>query len=187
MGMKQNPGYTELSGRALLDWGLKSGLWRKSGDYKACSDDPARYFGIHDLDGDTLIQMIQAVIPLQKRNFVAMEVKKNLLLEERKGMLAKFDGEDFKKVAMVVMGEPPKEFKAKVHAAMLDEKKKKAVEVVKKEREDREWKRKQEAEEAEWKKKKEAEEAEWKKQEEEKKKAAEGEDGDKEKKEGDDA
>merc|ERR1712194_425181 len=59
-----------------------------------------------------------------------MQVKKNLLVEDRKAMLARFDKRDFKRVAVVVMGEPPAQFKAKVHAVMLDGKKKKAVEAA---------------------------------------------------------
>merc|ERR1712083_426150 len=105
--------------------GVKSDLWRKGGNYKACNDAPSMDFGIRDLDGDTLPQMVNAVMPFQKRNYVAMEVRKNLLSEERQKVPSRFDPETFKRVAVVIMGEPPAEFKAKVHAAMLVEKKRK--------------------------------------------------------------
>merc|ERR1712032_1174165 len=49
--MRENQGYTELSGRALVDWGIKSDLWRKGGSYRACNDAPSMDFGIRDLDG----------------------------------------------------------------------------------------------------------------------------------------
>merc|ERR1712113_1111977 len=128
--LKENPGYTELSGRSLLKWGLSSGLWRKNGSEVACMDDPSLGFGIKDIDGGTVSQMIQVVTPIQKRNYVAMEVKKNLIAEERQKMLEQFDPAEFKRVAVVVMGEPPATFKAKVHAAMLDAKKKQAVDAA---------------------------------------------------------
>merc|ERR1712194_358038 len=116
--MKENPSYTELSTRASLEWGLSSGLWRKSGSWRSCNDAPSMEFGIRELDGSDLSQMTQAVTPLQKRNYVAMEVKNNLSVEERKAALAKFDAQTYKKVAVVVMGEPPAAYKANVHAKL---------------------------------------------------------------------
>merc|ERR1712113_176938 len=144
--LKENPGYTELSGRSLLKWGLSSGLWRKNGSSVACTDDPSLGFGIKDIDGGTVSQMIQAVTPIQKRNYVAMGVKKNLIAEERQKMLEQFDPAEFKRVAVVVMGEPPKEFKAKVHAAMLAAKEKKAVDVAVKAKKDELWEAKKKKE-----------------------------------------
>merc|ERR1712083_781744 len=81
-------------------------------------------FGVRELDGDGFSQMVQAATDFQKRNYVAMEVKKNLSAEERQTMLKKFDSQNYKKVAVVVVGEPPKEFKAKTHEHMLAEKRK---------------------------------------------------------------
>merc|ERR1712060_268426 len=142
--LKENPGYTELSSRALVDWGLGSGLWRKTGKSRKLNDDPGMEFGIRDLDGTTLPQMVQAITGVQKRNYVSMQVKKNLLVEERKEAIAKFDTRDYKRVAMVAMGEPPADFKAKVHDVMLESKKKKAAEAVVKRRKDAEWYKQQE-------------------------------------------
>merc|ERR1711870_98490 len=145
--------------------GLNSGLWRKNGSDVACNDEPSMDFGIKDVDGGTVSQMIQAVTPIQKRNYVAMGVKKNLIAEERQQMLEQFDPAEFKRVAVVVMGEPPQAFKAKVHAAMLDAKKKKAVDAAVKAKKDELWEAKKKRENDEWeaKKKKEAEEWEAKK------------------------
>merc|ERR1712226_1618242 len=78
--------------------------------------------------------MVQAVTDLQKRNYVAMEVKKSLSAEERQKLPAKFDSNSYKKVAVVVVGEPPKDFKAKTHERMLAEKRKKVAEQVKQKR-----------------------------------------------------
>merc|ERR1711920_627830 len=120
--LEENPTYTELSNRATLEWGLKSELWRKNGSWRSCNDEPTMEFGIRELDGNALQQMIQAVTPVQKRNYVAMEVKNGLSADERKKMLAKFDSDCYKKVAVVVMGEPPAAFKAKTQEALLAEK-----------------------------------------------------------------
>merc|ERR1712039_656919 len=148
--LKENPGYTELSGRSLLRWGLDSGLWRKNGSDVTCNDDPSLGFGIKDMDGGTVSQMIQVVTPIQKRNYVAMSVKKNLSAEDRQKMLEQFDPAEFKRVAAVVMGEPPSAFKAKVHAAMLEAKKKKAVDAAVKVKKDELWEAKKKRENDEW-------------------------------------
>merc|ERR1712190_384180 len=108
-------------------------------------------------------------------NYVAMSVKKNLSAEDRQKMLEQFDPAEFKRVAAVVMGEPPSAFKAKVHAAMLAAKKKKAVDAAvkvkkdelweaKKKRENDEWEAKKKKENDEWEAKKKKEAEEWEKQ-----------------------
>merc|ERR1712066_884572 len=159
--LKENPGYTELSGRSLLKWGLNSGLWRKAGSDVTCNDDPSLGFGIKDVDSGTVSQMIQVVTPIQKRNYVAMQVKKNLIAEERQKVLEQFDPAEFKRVAVVVMGEPPAAFKAKVHAAMLDAKKKTAVDAAVKAKKDELWEAKKKKENDEWEAKKKKEQEEW--------------------------
>merc|ERR1711972_595856 len=72
--------------------------------------------------------------------------KKNLIAEERQKVLEQFDPAEFKRVAMVVMGEPPKDFKAKVHAAMLAAKKKAAVDAAVKVKKDELWEAKKKKE-----------------------------------------
>merc|ERR1712048_1539404 len=92
---------------------------------------------------------------------VAMEVKKNLIAEERQKVLEQFDPAEFKRVAMVVMGEPPKDFKAKVHATMLAAKRKKAVDAAVKAKKDELWEAKKKKENDEWEAKKKKEQEEW--------------------------
>merc|ERR1712187_739171 len=111
-------------------------------------------FGIKDIDGGTVSQMIQTVTPIQKRNYVAMSVKKNLIAEERQKLLEQFDPAEFKRTAVAVMGEPPAAFKAKVHAAMLAAKKKKAVDAAVKAKTDELWEAKKKRENDEWEAKK---------------------------------
>merc|ERR1711972_501411 len=140
-------------------WGLNSGLWRKNGSDVAYNDDPSLGFGIKDVDGGTVSQMIQVVTPIQKRNYVAMQVKKNLIAEERQKVLEQFDPAEFKRVAMVVMGEPPKDFKAKVDAAVKA--KKDELWEAKKKKENDEWEAKKKKEQEEWEAKKKKENDEW--------------------------
>merc|ERR1740123_567962 len=125
--MKDNPGYTELSSRALLDWAMKSGLRRLGGNSRVCNDRPGMDLGIRDLDNDSIHNMIMSVAPLLKRNFVIMEVRNNLLASERKRSLAHFDPAAFKRKALVVMGEPPEEHKSRVRQLTLEDKKRRAT------------------------------------------------------------
>merc|ERR1712190_114795 len=83
-------------------------------------------------------------------NYVAMSVKKNLSAEDRQKMLEQFDPAEFKRVAVVVMGEPPSAFRAKVHAAMLEAKKKKAADAAVKVKKDELWEAKKKKENDEW-------------------------------------
>merc|ERR1711920_609862 len=150
-------------------------------------------FGIKDVDGGTVSQMIQVVTPIQKRNYVAMQVKKNLIAEERQKVLEQFDPAEFKRTAVVVMGEPPDAFKAKVHAAMLDAKKKQAVDAAVKVKRDELWEAKKKKENDEWEAKKKKENEEWEAKEKkeaeewEKKQKKKESNGDEEMKDGDEA
>merc|ERR1712113_25633 len=88
------------------------------------------------MDDDSIHRLIQSVAPVLRRNYVCMEVQNNLTVEGRRKLLAQFDGPEFKKVAMVVMGEPPGEYKSKMQAFMLKEKRQKAVAEVKRKRQE---------------------------------------------------
>merc|ERR1712190_462219 len=62
--------------------------------------------------GDGSIQRtLHTIAPLQKRNYVVMEVKANLLKDERSRLLSKFAPSAFKRTAAVMMGDPPHEMK----------------------------------------------------------------------------
>merc|ERR1712060_831017 len=131
--------------------------------------------------------MVKNVAPLQKRNYVILEVMNNLLVEGRKATLDSFPNEVFKKVAQVTLGEPNADFTQKTHEELLRRKQYKCDEEFKiaqaeKKRQKLAEKRKKEIEKAQ---KKRAKEADKKKKEAEKaKKAAEeAKEGDEEKKE----
>merc|ERR1712151_835523 len=101
--LKENPHYTELSSRMILDWGLKSGLWRRDSSHRGCNDRPIMDFGIREIDDDSIRKLIQTVAPILRRNYVFMEVRNNLLASERAKALELFDEPEFRKVALVVI------------------------------------------------------------------------------------
>jgi len=117
---KKNPGFTEISARTILAWAEKSGLWRKGG-YKAltCNDHPQMNTEITSIDDGSVSRMIKSFAPLQNRNYVIMEVRGNLIKEEREALLARFSSAVFRKVAQVQLGEPTLEFKKAVQVATL--------------------------------------------------------------------
>merc|ERR1712039_395595 len=88
--------------------------------------------------------VLKALVPALDRNFVVMEVKRNLLAEERKKALAAFPGHSFRRVCQVRMGEPDEEFKAGVLDHILAEKKSKAENEAKKKRDARDRKKAEE-------------------------------------------
>merc|ERR1712087_475382 len=75
------------------------------------------------------------------RNYCVMEVKGNLLNAERTEWLKRFKGPEFKKVACVVMGNPPAKYSEAYHADLLKEKQGKLDEEWKKRKADRERKK----------------------------------------------
>merc|ERR1711865_874312 len=73
-------------------------------------------------DDKSIGKTIQATCSagLQQRNFVVMEMHANLLKDHRAKAITAFD--DFKKVALVISGEPPASFKKMTQTAILKEK-----------------------------------------------------------------
>merc|ERR1719203_1827466 len=72
--------FIELSDRKILDWAQKSGIWKAKGYANpGCNDKPDMNFQIRELDDCSMRKAIFTVAPLQKRNYVVMEVKSNLI------------------------------------------------------------------------------------------------------------
>mmetsp|Transcript_107201 Transcript_107201/g.169256 ORF Transcript_107201/g.169256 Transcript_107201/m.169256 type:complete len:972 (+) Transcript_107201:60-2975(+) len=121
--VEQHPKYTELSDRKILEWSNKSGIWRPKGYAQRSSNDkPDMNFGIPLMDDLSVNGVVQALAPAIKRDYIVNELRGNLLADERKKALARFSGPAFKRKAVVLMGEPPEDFKQKVQALMLAEK-----------------------------------------------------------------
>mmetsp|Transcript_43567 Transcript_43567/g.76293 ORF Transcript_43567/g.76293 Transcript_43567/m.76293 type:complete len:1011 (-) Transcript_43567:63-3095(-) len=110
----------ELSDRKVLEWAEKSNIWRPEGyTWRNSNDKPGMGFGIPPLDDFSARRVLNTIVPAQKRSFLVMEVKANLVKEERKEALKRYSAPHFKKVALVVMGEPTKDFKERIYAILL--------------------------------------------------------------------
>lgn len=125
--LEKHPDYVELSDRKIIEWAANSGLWKGTG-IKTSNDRPEFNFGIPSMDDFSTRRAINAIASAVPRNFIVMEVKQNLSPADRKANLKRFAGPHFKKVAKVLVGEPNQEWKAKVQAKFLEEKKIKADE-----------------------------------------------------------
>jgi len=127
MFLVKNPQYTELSDRAILSWAEKSGLWRPKGyAQKSSQDKPEMGFGISVMDDGSVRRVLQAVAPIQARNYVVMEVKSNLVKEERRELASKWAGTGFKRTATVMLGEPPAAVKKHFQELILKDKQEKS-------------------------------------------------------------
>merc|ERR1711920_673181 len=126
----------------IVNWALKSGVTRSKGSsLKPSYDKPEMESGLPLLDDMSVRRIIKALAPAVNRNYVVMEVEKNLLSLERKKALAMFPSHSFKRICQVRMGEPDEEFKAVVQESILKSKKAKAEAEAKRKRQDRERKK----------------------------------------------
>merc|ERR1712048_948581 len=129
--LSQNPSYTELSDRKILEWASKSGLWRQKGyTWRASNDKPEMGFGIPFMDDTSVSRLLTAIAPTLKRDYVVMELKGNLVAKDRAEALARFS--KFETVASVLIGEPDDKYKKLVQELLLAEKKKKSMEAERK-------------------------------------------------------
>merc|ERR1712039_1059979 len=142
----------------LLAWAASSGVKRQSA-WPASNDKPGMNFGIPSMDDFSAQKALMAVVPALKRDVICMELDANLQAAERVRALKRFPASDFKRVAVVAMGEPTDAYKARIHKMMLDEKIQKAEKEKKKLQEEKEWKKQQEEREKSRKRKAEDEEA----------------------------
>eukprot|EP00929_Paragymnodinium_shiwhaense_P033802 TRINITY_DN18499_c0_g1_i1.p1 TRINITY_DN18499_c0_g1~~TRINITY_DN18499_c0_g1_i1.p1 ORF type:complete len:905 (-),score=228.58 TRINITY_DN18499_c0_g1_i1:186-2900(-) len=121
--IEKNPQYTEISDRAILNWCEKSGIVRTRGyAARSAKDRPEMSFNVPSLDDLSIRRLLQTLAPMQERPFVVMEIKGNLFKDDRKEAALRWSMPWFKRVALVVVGEPTPEFKAKTKAALLAEK-----------------------------------------------------------------
>eukprot|EP00928_Gymnodinium_smaydae_P014176 TRINITY_DN15152_c0_g1_i1.p1 TRINITY_DN15152_c0_g1~~TRINITY_DN15152_c0_g1_i1.p1 ORF type:complete len:935 (+),score=205.22 TRINITY_DN15152_c0_g1_i1:298-2805(+) len=122
--LEKNPDYVELSDRKILDWATRSGLRRKGSSQS--NDKPKFGFDLPMMDDFSARRILNAVASVVPRNYVVMELKQNLLAEDRKTILKRFPSFSFKRIARVVMGEPSQEHKKLVKAKLLKDKQQKA-------------------------------------------------------------
>ncbi|CAK0857759.1 unnamed protein product, partial [Prorocentrum cordatum] len=120
-----NPDVVELSDRSIVAWAQRSGAKKKAhpkGDQNASTDRPDMAFDAPEFEDGQVKQNLTMAASVQKRSLVVMEVRENLLEEFRRSALAKFRAPHFKRVALVLVGEPPDEFKKWRLASLLKEK-----------------------------------------------------------------
>merc|ERR1712137_124055 len=86
------------------------------------NDKPEYNFGLGLVDDQSIRRAITSIAPLVPRHYIIMEVKENLVADDRKANLERFNLPHFKKIAKGMMGEPADEYKEKVYAQMLVDK-----------------------------------------------------------------
>lgn len=122
--LAENPSVLELSERKVCDWAIQSGL-RKTSE-GASRDKLNAKFGVPEIDDGSVKKMLQHTAPPLRRSCIIPELKANWSAPTRKLALKHFVG--YKKVALVVVGEPNEEYKTRVQSLILGEKRKKAEE-----------------------------------------------------------
>lgn len=123
MYLEANPKYFELSDRKILEWAKKSGNFRPGGyDATESQDKPGMNFGIPCMDDQSIQKSLAVLASAMSRPLVSMEIQANLLADKRKDALRRFPTSTFKRVAVVVMGEPPSEYKMRTQKLILADK-----------------------------------------------------------------
>merc|ERR1712060_942777 len=100
----------------ILDWAESSSTVARKAS-RSSHDKPGADY--HDLDFNGIRRALYTIAPLQQRNYVVMEVRNNLMADERKALLNRFGSSAFRTRALVMAGEPPAEFKKVVQQMTL--------------------------------------------------------------------
>merc|ERR1712087_585877 len=109
---------------------------------------------ISGMDDFSAQRALLAVAPCLSKNFVCMELNANLQAGERAKALKRFQSTNFKRVAVVAVGEPTDDYKQRIQKMVLAAKVKAAEAEKQKAEEDKKWKEEQES----WRKRKAPEE-----------------------------
>lgn len=124
--LEKNPKFIELSDRKVQDWALSSGLPKPKPGLTASNDKPTFAYGLTGMDDSSIPKVVKSITTTVQRNYVVMEVKSNLIADERKAILKRYSAPCYKKVAHVVIGTPKPDFKKVVLAKLLEAKQEKA-------------------------------------------------------------
>ncbi|CAE8628748.1 unnamed protein product, partial [Polarella glacialis] len=96
----KNPEYAEISDRKIIDWAMKSGLFRPRRDANRLSNDrPEMNFGIAHLDDGSVKEILATAAAMQERNVVVMEIQGNMIQKDRAAILRRFNTPHFRRVA----------------------------------------------------------------------------------------
>eukprot|EP00929_Paragymnodinium_shiwhaense_P093525 TRINITY_DN536_c0_g2_i1.p1 TRINITY_DN536_c0_g2~~TRINITY_DN536_c0_g2_i1.p1 ORF type:complete len:853 (+),score=268.28 TRINITY_DN536_c0_g2_i1:74-2560(+) len=125
--LEQNPDYVELSDRKIVEWVQRSGLTVKPKNSKTSSRDrPELGCGVAVLDDWSARGLQYTIAGCVPRKYLVVEVKENLVPEDRRKLLQKFPKSRFKRIAHVLMGEPTDSYKQLVKDKLLKDKQAKA-------------------------------------------------------------
>mmetsp|Transcript_74979 Transcript_74979/g.163687 ORF Transcript_74979/g.163687 Transcript_74979/m.163687 type:complete len:969 (+) Transcript_74979:121-3027(+) len=130
--LRDHPQHQEVSNRSLLSWCEQSNLRRTKRSSEGSNDKPEFSTGVRDIDEYLVQSSLRTVMSMLPRNCAVMEVRNNLLAEERSRALTKFDRSSYRRIALVAVGEPPESFKEKAWSAALEEKRKAVGEATRK-------------------------------------------------------
>jgi len=121
--LEKNPHFTELSDRKLIEWAAKSGIPRHGGyEARTSLDKPEMNFKIANMDDMSMQAILSAAAGAVPRNYLVMELKSNLIKDERKAAIERFYRPEFKKIATVVVGEQPHEYQEYIRGLVLRKK-----------------------------------------------------------------
>merc|ERR1712129_138646 len=104
---------------------------------KNTNDKPEMGLGLKHLDDGSVLHFLQSIAPTQQRDYVVMEVKANLLGDDRKETLSTWSSTGFKKVVSVMCGNPPAAFVKRSQEVILKQKQAAADEEFRKKKEEK--------------------------------------------------
>mmetsp|Transcript_64912 Transcript_64912/g.186776 ORF Transcript_64912/g.186776 Transcript_64912/m.186776 type:complete len:595 (+) Transcript_64912:102-1886(+) len=104
--LSQNPHYTEISDRRIIDWAVRSGIWRpRSPQARLCNDRPDLNLGLPSLEDGSAKRTLITAAATQRRDIVIMEVRGNLMKTDRMLALRPFKMPHFRRLAWVMAGQ----------------------------------------------------------------------------------
>jgi len=125
--LSQNPHYTEISDRRIIDWAVRSGIWRpRSPQARLCNDRPDLNLGLPSLEDGSAKRTLITAAATQRRDIVIMEVRGNLMKTDRMLALRPFKMPHFRRLAWVMAGQPMGDYRDHCLQVKLKEKQEKA-------------------------------------------------------------
>merc|ERR1712083_421662 len=123
--LKNNHNYCELSSRSIHDWAAASGIWPNSSYSQLSNDKSSVSYGIPSFDNGSVKQILTNSACVQERNIIVMDIKGNLLKEDRIAALKRHRAPHLRKVARVLFGDQTSDYRDTVLKTMLKAKQEK--------------------------------------------------------------
>eukprot|EP00929_Paragymnodinium_shiwhaense_P086773 TRINITY_DN4720_c0_g1_i1.p1 TRINITY_DN4720_c0_g1~~TRINITY_DN4720_c0_g1_i1.p1 ORF type:complete len:902 (-),score=255.78 TRINITY_DN4720_c0_g1_i1:100-2805(-) len=119
--LKEHPTYQEISDRVIVNWAKASGLPHRVSGGSSSRDKPDMNYGVKEMEDNSLRGLLSTLASLQERHLVIMEIKNNLLKDERAKNLRRFRLPLHKKIARVMVGRPPEDIMSVTYKVALEE------------------------------------------------------------------